>query len=166
MPLDLPPSGQNPIVFGNAADRPLQSHARFLPLPIFQEQDPRVQIPRDVAAPNNPSGWVHTTWRPCSVSRNVLTSFPLFPDFPHIFFLLDLLQLLQLLLSWSADGLKPCDYNPLSATHGEGAHDRTLVAGLQLLLYLLACAASPSPSESSDDGSTAAVLAAPSVGFD
>ena len=29
MPLDLPPSGQNPIVFGNAADRP------FNPTPVF-----------------------------------------------------------------------------------------------------------------------------------
>ena len=44
MPLDLPPSGQNPIVFGDAADRPLQPHARFLPLPIFQEQDARGQM--------------------------------------------------------------------------------------------------------------------------
>ena len=49
--------------------------------------------------------------------------------------------------------------NPLSATHGEGAHDGTPIAGLQLLLYFPAFAgilpslraATPPPLESSDD---------------
>ena len=64
--------------------------------------------------------------------------------------------------------------NPPSATHGEGAHDYIPIAGLQLLLYFPASAgippslraATPSPSESSDDGDTAALPAAHSVGGD
>ena len=41
MPLDLLPSGRNPIVFGTAADSPRLPHARFLPLLIFQQQNAR-----------------------------------------------------------------------------------------------------------------------------
>ena len=70
---------------------------------------------------------------------------------------------------------QPCcaTQTPQSATHGEGAHDCTPIAGIQLLLYFPAStgippslrAATPSPSESSDDG-TAALHAAPAVGGD
>ena len=41
MPLDLMPYGRNPIVFGTAADSPRLSHARFVPLLIFQQQKAR-----------------------------------------------------------------------------------------------------------------------------
>ena len=63
----------------------------------------------------------------------------------------------------------------VGGAHGEGAHDYIPIAGLQLLLYFAASAGIPpspraatpsSPSESSDDGSTAALPAAPSVGGD
>ena len=81
----------------------------------------------------------------------------------RIFFLLDLvLQLLLklLLLSRRTHGHAARLKNPPSATHGEGAHDCTPIAGLQLLLYFPASAgilpslraATLPPSESSDGG--------------
>ena len=97
-------------------------------------------------------------------------------DDPHICFLLDLLQLLlllPLLMLRSANGhavrLKISRPPPTARR----AH-YTPIAGLQLLLYFPPSAgippslrpATPSPSESSDDGGTAALLATPSVGGD
>ena len=95
MPLDLMPSGRNPIVFGSAADSPRLPHARFLPLLIFQQQNAR--------------GY-YTTWL-CGTKQTQVACtrlaavriiakcadmFPLVSDYTHICFLLDLL--LQLLL--------------------------------------------------------------------
>ena len=70
--------------------------------------------------------------------------------------------------------LRRATYNAPSATHGDGAHDFSPIAALQLLLYLPDSAgippspraATPSPSESSVDGGAAALPAAPSVGGD
>ena len=84
--------------------------AHDYPTPVsfhrYQQQNARGYMPRPFAPPNNRPGKVHTAWRPCDFSRNVLTCFPSFPDFPPICFLLDLLQLLllPLLLLWSAHG--------------------------------------------------------------
>ena len=41
MPLDLLPDGRNPIVVGTAPDSPRLSNVRFLPLLIFQQENPR-----------------------------------------------------------------------------------------------------------------------------
>ena len=82
----------------------------------------------------------------------------------RIFFLLDLvLQLLLklLLLSRRTHGHAARLKNPPSATHGEGAHDCTPIAGLHLLLLYFPAsagilpslrAATPPPLESSDGG--------------
>ena len=98
-------------------------------------------------------------------------------DYPHICLLPDLLQqllLTLLLLSWSAHSHAVRLKDPLPLHTARVPTIKTLVAGLHLLLYLPAFAgippslraATPSPSESSDDGGTAALHAAPAVGGD
>ena len=95
----------------------------------------------------------------------------------RISFLLDLvLQLLLklLLLSRSAHSHAVRLKDPLPLHTARVPTIKTLVVGLHLLLYLPAFAgipptlraATPSPSESSDDGGTAALHAAPVVGGD
>ena len=98
-------------------------------------------------------------------------------DHPHICLLPDLLQqllLTLLLLSWSAHSHAVRLKDPLPLHTARVPTIKTLVAGLHLQLYLPAFAgippslraATPSPSESSDDGGTAALHAAPAVGGD
>ena len=94
-------------------------------------------------------------------------------DYPQICLLPDLLQQL-LLQSWSAHTHAVRLKDPLPLHTARAPTIKTLVAGLHLLLYLPAFAgippflraATPSPSESSDDGGTAAHHAAPAVGGD
>ena len=132
---------------------------------------------RDFAPPNNPPGRVHTAGGgPASreMYRHVSPRFRLPPHLLVCLFLDLLLQLPLMLLLVVTECTRPrrMTLNPPSATHGEGAHDYTPIAGLQLLLYFPASAgippslraATPSPSESSDDGGTAALPAAPPVG--
>ena len=54
MPLDLVPSGQNPIAFGTAADSARLPHARFQPPLIFQQQNARSYYPARICPPNEP----------------------------------------------------------------------------------------------------------------
>ena len=93
-------------------------------------------------------------------------------NYPHICLLPDPLQqllLTLLLLSWSAHTHAVRLKDPLPLHTARVPTIKTLVAGLHLLLYLPAFAgippslraATPSPSESSDDGGTAALHAAP-----
>ena len=94
-------------------------------------------------------------------------------DYPHICLLPDLLQQL-LLQSWSAHTHAVRLKDPLPLHTARAPTIKTLVVGLHLLLYLPAFAgippslraATPSPSESSDDGGTAALPATLSVGGD
>ena len=60
MPLDLMPSGQNPIVYGTAAYRPRLSPARFLPLLIFQQQNARGHYAARLRPTKQTPGRVHT----------------------------------------------------------------------------------------------------------
>ena len=102
--------------------------------------------------------------------------FPLVSDYPDMCFLLDLQQLLLLLplLLSRSHTVTPCDLKSPIRYARRGCHDCAPIAGLQLWLYFPASTVIPpslhvathSPSESSDDGSTAARPAAPSAGGD
>ena len=72
MPLDLLPSGRNPIIFGTAVGNPRLPHARFLP--------PLIML-RDLALPSKPKKGAYG-WRPRGLSWNVQTCFPSFPIAP------------------------------------------------------------------------------------
>ena len=98
-------------------------------------------MPRDFAPPNNPPGRC-TRLAAVRLLAKCVHMFPLVSDYPQVCFRLDLLlQLLLMLplLSRSAHG--HAVRLPPSATHGEGTHDYTAIAGLQLLLYFPASAA-------------------------
>ena len=60
MPLDLMPFGRNSIVFGTAADSPRLPHARFLPPPIFQQQNARGSYAARLCLTKQTPGRVHT----------------------------------------------------------------------------------------------------------
>ena len=72
MPLDLLPSGRNPIIFGTAVGNPRLPHARFLP--------PLIML-RDLALPSKPNEGAYG-WRPRGLSWNLQTCFPSFPIAP------------------------------------------------------------------------------------
>ena len=100
---------------------------------------------RDFAPPNNPPGRVHTAGGgPASreMYRHVSPRFRLPPHLLVCLFLDLLLQLPLMLLLVVTECTRPrrMTLNPPSATHGEGAHDYTPIAGLQLLLYFPASA--------------------------
>ena len=96
MPLDLMPSGRNPIVFGTAADTPRLPHARFLPLLIFQQQNARGYYATWLC-PTKPQ--VGCTWLAAvRLIAKCEDMFPLVSDCIHICFLLDLLLQLRLKL--------------------------------------------------------------------
>ena len=81
MPLDLLPSGRNPIVYGTAADSPRLSLARFPPPLIFQQQNARGYHAVRLRPTKQTPGGAHG-WRPCGLSRNVQICFPSFPITP------------------------------------------------------------------------------------
>ena len=83
MPLDLLPSGRNPIVFGTAADSPRLPHARFLPPLIFQQQNARGYYAARLCPTKQTPGRVHTaggraTYR--EMCRHVSPRFRLHPS--------------------------------------------------------------------------------------
>ena len=176
MPLDLLPDGRNRIVVGTAADSPrLPTSAScqcYFPAAECRRLLCRVALP-------------HQTTLPVGSTRLAVTGliakcadmFPLVSDYPHICFLLDMLQLLlllPLLLSRSAHGITPCDLQsplryvrrgcPRLYSH-RGASAAAVFPSFRGDTTLPACT-TPSPSEHSDDGGTAALPAAPSVGGD
>ena len=109
--------------------------------------------------PTYPHGRVHTAWRPCGCSRKGQTCFPSFHQYRHIcclFYLL--LVLLLVLLSQSTHGHAARITIPSATSRAEGARICTPTAGLQLLVLL------SSQRESSDDGGTAYLSAAPGPG--
>ena len=107
MPLDLLPSGRNPIVFGTAADSPRLPHARFLPPLIFPAAECtrlscRVALPHQITLPV-----ACTRLAAVRLIAKYADMFPLVSDYIHICFRPDLqLQLLLklLLLSRSTHG--------------------------------------------------------------
>ena len=60
IPLDLMPSGRNPIVFGTAADSTRLPHARFLPLLFFRQQNARGYCVARLCPTKQTPGRVHT----------------------------------------------------------------------------------------------------------
>ena len=178
MPIDLLPSGRNPIVFGTAAGSPRLQY----PTPVschcyFSSSRMHAAImPRGFAPPNNPPGRVHTAGGRAAyreICRHVSTRFRLPPRLLSP-------RLAAAAAVPAAAAAAKCarpgraTSNPPSATHSEGTHDYTPIAGLQLVLYFPSSAGippslragTPSPSERSDDGGIAVQRAAPSVGGD
>ena len=147
---DLLPCRRNTIVIDSAADSPRISHARLL------------------------RHYVTGAHGQATTMRVFAEWADSFPDSPHVCFLLDLLQLLllPLLLSRSAHGhgvrLKspfryarrrfPRTYSHCEALAASVSHLPQVPPSLR--------AAKPSPSDSSDDGGTVALPAAPTVGGD
>ena len=60
MPLDLMPSGRNPIIFGTAADSPRLPHACFLQPLIFQQQNAHGYYAARLCPTKQTPGRVHT----------------------------------------------------------------------------------------------------------
>ena len=106
MPLDLMPSGRNPIVFGTTADSPRLTHPRFLPPLIFPAECTRLLCRVSLSYQTTlPVGC--TRRADVRVIAKCADMFPLVFDYSYNCFLLDLLQLLlllPLLLSQSAHG--------------------------------------------------------------
>ena len=105
MPLDLMPYGRNPIVFGTAADSPRLSHARFVPLLIFQQQKARGYYATWLCPTKQTPGRVHTADGRATYRKMCRHVSPRFRSDPYLLLpdlLLQLLLKLLLLLSRSA----------------------------------------------------------------
>ena len=84
MPLDLMPSGRNPIVFGTPADSPRLPHARLLPVLIFQQQNARGYYAARLCPTKQTPGTVHTAGGRVTYHEMCRHVFPRFRLHPHL----------------------------------------------------------------------------------
>ena len=177
MPLDLLPSGRSPIVSGTAADSPRLPHARLLPLLIFQQQNARGYYAAWLCPTEQPSRQGAHGWRPCGFSRHVQTCFPSFPITPTSAFSSTCCSCCCCCRCCcrGVHTATQCDLKSTFRYAQQGcprvySHRGALAAAVfpasAGIPPSLRPATPSSPSESSDDGGTAALPAAPSVGGD
>ena len=156
------------------------AHVTPRPFPataVFSSSRTNVAImPRDFALPNNPPGRIQTAGGRAAYREMCRKFCPRFRLLPHLVSPRLAAAAAVPAAAAAAECARPgrATSNPPSATHSEGTHDYTPIAGLQLVLYFPSSAGippslragTPSPSERSDDGGIAVQRAAPSVGGD